>query len=157
MDERVFEVLFKAISAVVEALEPFTPATADIHRMWYGPRGYFLLSPEGLVRRLDLIRRALRYGDWSDKFSPSYLATRLRDIIEIHALEGADTARSAFRSLVAELDAYAEKHTVFLPVFGISVPDAPFRTLGGIILHQSNVAFLERLAAGDLVPVPYIN
>lgn len=156
MDERVSEVLFKAISAVVEALQPFTPATADIHRMWYGPRGYFLLSPEGLVRRLDLIRRALRYGDWSDKFSPSYLAARLRDIIEIHALEGADAARSAFRSLVGELDAYAEQHTVFLPIFGISVPDAPARTLGGIILHQSNAAFLERLAAGDFVPVPYL-
>ena len=31
MDERVFEVLFKAISSVVEALEPFSPATFDIH------------------------------------------------------------------------------------------------------------------------------
>jgi hypothetical protein len=33
MDDRVFAVLFRNISAVVEELHPFTPATADIHRM----------------------------------------------------------------------------------------------------------------------------
>ena len=101
MDERVFSVLFNNISAVVEALEPFTPATADIHRMWYGPRGYFLLSPEGLVRRRDLIRQALRYGDWNEKFSAEYLAGRLRDIIEIHAISGADQARADFDAAIA--------------------------------------------------------
>src|SRR5580692_7406268 len=104
MDERVFSVLFNNISAVVEALEPFTPATVDIHRMWYGPRGYFQLSLEGLVRRRDIIRHALRYGDWSEKFSAEYLAGRLRDIIEIHAIRGADQARADFRLLVAELE-----------------------------------------------------
>ena len=54
-------------------------------------------SPEGLVRRLDLIRQTLRYGDWSDKFSLAYLAARLRDIIEVLAIEGADQAPSCTR------------------------------------------------------------
>ena len=66
MDERVFEVLFKAICCVVEALEPFSPATVDIHRMWYGSRGFFFMSPEGVQRRRDLTRQALRYGNWAE-------------------------------------------------------------------------------------------
>jgi hypothetical protein len=41
------DVLFKAITGVVEALEPFTPVTANINRMWYGSRGFFQLSPLG--------------------------------------------------------------------------------------------------------------
>jgi hypothetical protein len=41
MDERFFDVLFKNVSDVVEALQPFTLAAADIHRMWYGSRGFF--------------------------------------------------------------------------------------------------------------------
>ena len=64
MDERVFEVLFKAISSVMEALEPFSPAAVDIHRMWHGSRGFFFMSPEGVQRRRDLTRQALRYGNW---------------------------------------------------------------------------------------------
>src|ERR1700686_511655 len=119
MDERVFEVLFKAIRSVVEALEPFSPATVDIHRMWYGSRGFFFMSPEGVERRRDLTRQALRYENWGRKFSPDYLAGRLRDIIEIHVTEGVDRARETFRSLVEELDGYDERHTVFLPLFGI--------------------------------------
>jgi hypothetical protein len=156
MDERVFSVLFNNISAVVEALEPFTPATADIHRMWYGPRGYFLLSPEGLVRRRDLIRQALRYGDWNEKFSAEYLAGRLRDIIEIHAISGADQARADFRLLVAELEAYTEQHKVFLPLFGIDIPDAPARSLGGIMFHQASADFLQRITSDDFITVPYL-
>jgi len=96
MDERVFEVLFKAISSVVEALEPFSPAAVDIHRMWHGSRGFFFMSPEGVQRRRDLTRQALRYGNWGRKFSPDYLAGRLRDIIEIHATEGVDRAPRLF-------------------------------------------------------------
>lgn len=101
MDERFFDVLFKNVSDVVEALQPFTLA-ADIHRMWYGSRGFFLLSPEGVARRRDLVRHAVRYSDWGHKFSAEYLSGRLRDVIEIHALHGADKAREALRSLVAE-------------------------------------------------------
>lgn len=102
MDERFFDVLFKNVSDVVEALQPFTLAAADIHRMWYGSRGFFLLSPEGVARRRDLVRHAVRYSDWGHKFSAEYLSGRLRDVIEIHALHGADKAREALRSLVAE-------------------------------------------------------
>src|SRR5438128_1622719 len=113
MDERIFTVLFGNVSAVIEELQPFTPASADIHRMWYGPRGFFLLSPEGVGRRRELVRHALRYADWAHKFSPEYLSERLRDVIEIHAIEGPDRARETLRSLVADLEAYAERHTVF--------------------------------------------
>lgn len=156
MDERVFEVLFRAVSGVVEALEPFSPATVDIHRMWYGSRGFFFMSPEGVQRRRDLTRQALRYGNWGRKFSPDYLAGRLRDIIEIHATEGADQAREAFRGLVAELDSYDEQHIVFVPVFGIQIPDSPSRTVGGIVMHQSSPDFLQRLASEDRVTTAYI-
>src|SRR5258708_5151186 len=156
MDDRVFEVLFKHVSAVVEELQPFTPATVDIYRMWYGSRGFFLLSPDGVTRRRDLLRCAMRWSDWGDKFSLEYLSQRLRDVIEIHALNGADEARAALRPLVAELEAYAEEHAVFLPVFGISVPDAPARTLGGIVFHQSSAEFLERIASEETFSVSYL-
>jgi hypothetical protein len=109
MDERVFEVLFKAISSVVEALEPFSPATVDIHRMWDGSCCFFFMSPVDVQRRRDLTRQALRYGNWGRQCSPDYLAGRLRDIIEIHAIEGVDRARSAFRCLVAELDTHLNR------------------------------------------------
>jgi hypothetical protein len=156
MDERVFTVFFKQITAIVEALQPFTLATIDIYRMWYGSRGFFLLSPEGAALRRDLIRQAIRYSDWGEKFSAEYLGARLREIIEIHALQGPDEARESFRSLVTELDAYAEEHTVYLPIFGIDIPDAPTRTLGGIVLHQASSAFLESIASGDTFTVPYL-
>lgn len=119
-------------------------------------QGFFLLSPEGVARRRDLVRHAVRYSDWGHKFSAEYLSGRLRDVIEIHALHGADKAREALRSLVAELDAYAEEHTVFLPIFGIAIPDAPSRTLGGVVFHQASDAFLERIASGDTFTVPYL-
>ena len=156
MDERVFEVLFKAICSVVDGLEPFSPATVDIHRMWYGSRGFFFMSPEGVQQRRDLTRQALRYGNWGSKFSPDYLAGRLRDIIEIHVTEGVDRARETFRSLVEELDGYEERHTVFLPLFGILIPDASAHTVGGVVLHQSSPEFLQRLTSEDTVTTAYI-
>jgi hypothetical protein len=156
MDDRVFEVLFKRVCSVVEALQPFTLETADIHRMWFGPRGFFLLSPKGVEGRVDLVRHALRYADWAQKFSAEYLNTRLRDIIEIHATQGADQAKHALRSLVAELEAYAEEHTVYLPIFGIAIPDAPTREFGGIVLHQATTAFLQRIAAEQSFDAPYV-
>ena len=124
--------------------------------MWYGSRGFFLLSSAGVARRRDLIRQAIRYSDWGEKFSAEYLSARLRDTIEIHTLQGPDEARENLRSLVAELDAYVEEHTVYLPIFGIDIPDAPTRTLGGVILHQASPAFLESIASGDTLTVPYL-
>ena len=53
------------------------------------------------------------------------------------------------------MDAYDERHTVFLPLFGILIPDAPARTVGGIVVHQSGPEFLQRLASEDTV-TPYI-
>ena len=156
MDEHVFDKLFKAISSVVEALEPLSPATLDIHRMWYGSRGFFFISQEGVQRRRDLIRQALQCGNWGSKFSPDYLAGRLRDMIEIFATEGVDKAREAFRSLVAELDSYDEQHTVFLPLFGIEIPDAPARAVGGITLHRASAEFLQRISSEDTVTAAYI-
>ena len=54
------------------------------------------------------------------------------------------------------MDAYDERHTVFPPLFGILIPDAPARTVGGIVVHQSGPEFLQRLASEDTVTTAYI-
>ena len=148
MDERVFEVLFKAISAVVGALEPFTPSTADIHRMWHGPRGYFQLSPGGLSRRLDLIRRTLRYGDWSDKtfsfLSRGAAARHHRNPRAGRCRLGAALFAPSSRNWAltrSSMPSSCRSSTSAFPMH----PPVP---LGGIILHQSDAAFLERLFPG---------
>ena len=40
-------------------------------------------------------------------------------------------------------------------MFGINVPDAPTRTLAGIVLYQAGAEFLQRLS-GDTVTVEYL-
>ena len=156
MDDRVFNLLFQKVCRVVEALEPFTIQSAEIQRMWYGPRGFFLLTPEGPGRYSELVRHALRYGTWNERFSPEYVSRRLRDIIERHVTEGQENAREALRALVAQLDAYHEEHTVYVPVYGIDIPDAPTRTIGNLTLHQSTNAFLDTITDKDSFDRSYV-
>ena len=156
MDDRVFNLLFQKVCRVVEALEPFTIQSAEIQRMWYGPRGFFLLTPEGPGRYSELVRHALRHGTWNERFSPEYVSRRLRDIIERHVTEGQENAREALRALVAQLDAYHEEHTVYVPVYGIDIPDAPTRTIGNLTLHQSTNAFLDTITDKDSFDRSYV-
>jgi hypothetical protein len=156
MDDRIFSLLFQKICQVVEALEPFTLESADIRRMWYGPRGFFFFKPEGPGRHAEMVRQALRYGTWSERFSPDYISRRLRDIVERFATEGEESAREGLRCLVSELDAYQEEHTVYVPLYGIEIADAPARTIGNVSLHQSTNEFLEGIAKNTFFDTSYV-
>ena len=103
MDRRIFDLLFKQLCAIATNLQSVLSPDADIHRMWYGPRGFFLLAADDMPRLDKLIRDLLRHSDWNDKFSPSFASKRLREIMETHAIDGDSAARLAMEHLMTEL------------------------------------------------------
>lgn len=117
--------------------------------MWYGPRGFFILPPETTREYHQFITDMLRHSDWEQKFSRQYLNTRLRPVLEDYNLAGQAAARATLHALVNHLAAFNEAHTVYLPLLGVTLDDAPKRELGGIILHRATDDFLKSITTHD--------
>jgi hypothetical protein len=149
LDHRRFDVLFSRLCAIAARVEPLTLENATTKGMWYGPRGFFILPSEPNREYHQFITDILRHSDWEQKFSRQYLNARLRPVLEEYNLAGEAAARVALQSLVDHLAAFSEAHTVYLPLLGVTMDDAPRRELGGIILHRATDDFLKSITTPE--------
>jgi hypothetical protein len=145
LDHRRFDVLFSRLCAIGAKVEPLTLENATFKGMWFGPQGFFLLPPAATAEYQQLITDILRESDWEQKFSRQYLSNRLRPVLENYHLAGEAAARDAMTTLTADLAAFDEAHTVYLPLLGVTLDDAPRREIAGIILHRATDEFLKSI------------
>jgi len=119
--------------------------------MWWGPRGAFILPPEATKEYHQLVTEILRESDWEQRFSREYLSNRLRPVVEDYVLSDETAVRVGLRDLVDHLTAFDEAHTVYLPLLGVTLDDAPRRQFAGITLHRATDDFLKGIAEPETV------
>jgi len=149
LDKRRFDVLFQRFCAIARSVEPMTAANITMNGMWYGPRGFFLLRPEAAIPYQQFVTDVLREADWDQKFSREYLRSQLRPLLEEFILTGEPSAKTGLQALFDHLSAFNDAQTVYLPILGLNLDDAPRRDIAGVVLHRATDEFLNTIVIPD--------
>ncbi len=93
----------------------------------------------------EISRELLQKERWIEKFSEKYIDEQINKIIiKIIRDENSEKALEYFDQLVTEVEQYSKEHIVYVPLFGIELPNDPVK-IGNITLKRMNDTEVEGL------------
>ncbi len=156
MDKQASERFVRRIIDLGHQIESPFSGEPDILRMWMSAGQFFSLPPAGIVECGAIIRDLLKTPGWAGRFSPAYIQQRVKPLLQSVFQDGEFGAGAAFEQIVAELDAFADRHTVFLPITGVELEECDNWQRGPITLHRTTEAFLQAFCIGKGPDIAYI-
>jgi hypothetical protein len=156
MDKQASERFVRRIIDLGHQIESPFSGEPDILRMWMSAGQFFSLPHAGTVEYGAIIRDLLKTPGWAGRFSPAYIQQRVKQLLQSVFQDGEFGVGAAFKQIVAELDAFADRHTVFLPITGVELEECDNWQRGPITLHRTTEAFLQTFCVGKGPDIAYV-